>query len=168
MSERLGATRGAADQGHDEPAGDSAPSPDERYLLQAIALAARARRAGDPPFGSLLVDAGGVVLRRARNTVVTSGDITAHPELKLARWAARALSLQTRRGLTLHTSCEPCPMCANAIARAEIGRVSFALSTAQLALLKPPGYINADAAAVVYDGPALHAAAAAPLEGYYR
>ncbi|MFE9693582.1 hypothetical protein [Micromonospora sp. NPDC005806] len=35
---------------------------DERHLRRAIALAAAARDAGDGPFGSLLVDAGGRVL----------------------------------------------------------------------------------------------------------
>jgi len=63
---------------------------DEPYLRRAIELAAQSRAAGDAPFGSLLVDADGVVLAEDRDTVLSDDDITAHPELKLARWAARA------------------------------------------------------------------------------
>jgi tRNA(Arg) A34 adenosine deaminase TadA len=38
---------------------------DTRHLRQAIALAGRAREAGDPPFGSVLVGADGTVLVEA-------------------------------------------------------------------------------------------------------
>ena len=64
---------------------------DELHLRRAIELAAAARAAGDMPYGSLLVGPAGDVLAEDRNTVVTERDITAHPELKLARWAARQL-----------------------------------------------------------------------------
>jgi hypothetical protein len=58
-------------------------------------------------------------------------------------------------------------MCANAIARAGIGRIMYALSTEQLAGLKPPGSPNPDAHQPRYDGPALLAEAQAPVRGYY-
>ena len=74
---------------------------DERRLRRAIELAAAAREAGDMPFGSLLVGPAGDVLAEARNTVVTERDITAHPELKLARWAARHLDAGTARNTTM-------------------------------------------------------------------
>ncbi|HYI17138.1 MAG TPA: nucleoside deaminase, partial [Solirubrobacteraceae bacterium] len=64
---------------------------DERHLRRAIELAAAARAAGDMPFGSLLVGPAGEVLAEDRNTVLTERDVTAHPELKLARWAGREL-----------------------------------------------------------------------------
>ena len=103
---------------------------DERYLRRAIELAAEARAAGDMPFGSLLVGPGGDVLAEDRNTVLTEQDITAHPELKMARWAARRLEPDTARETTLYTSCQPCPMCTGAIARSGLGRVVFALEEA--------------------------------------
>ena len=90
---------------------------DERHLRRAIALASAARAAGDMPYGSLLVGAAGDVLAEARNTAVTERDITAHPELKLARWAARHLDPEIARQTTMYTSCQPCPMCTGAIAR---------------------------------------------------
>jgi tRNA(Arg) A34 adenosine deaminase TadA len=130
-------------------------SQDEGYLRAAIRLASEARQAGDQPYGALLVAAGGIVLAEDRNTVVTERDITAHPELKLARWAARELSATAARTTTMYTSCQPCVMCANAIARANLARV------------KPPGSADPDAAQVVYDGPALFDEARVPIDGFY-
>jgi tRNA(Arg) A34 adenosine deaminase TadA len=140
---------------------------DERHLRRAVELAADARAAGDMPFGSLLVGAAGEVLAEERNTVLTGRDITAHPELKLARWAARNLETDAARHTTMYTSCEPCRMCAGAIARSGLGRVVFALSSDQLDALRPAGVTRPDAAPVAYDGPALLAEALVPVDGYY-
>ena len=140
---------------------------DERYLRRAIELAAAARAAGDMPFGSLLVGPGGEVLAEDRNTVLTERDVTAHPELKLARWAGHELGAEAARETTMYTSCEPCPMCRGAIARSGLGRVVFALSGEQLAGLRPPDVAAPDAAEVRYDGPALLEEAQVPVRGYY-
>jgi len=140
---------------------------DTTFLRMAVQLAARARTAGDPPYGALLVSSSGEVLAEDVNTTITGRDITAHPELNLARWAARELLPAAVATTTMYTSCRPCPMCTNAIARAALGRVVFALDTGQLDQLKPPGYVNPDAAIVRYDGPALFDEARVPLEGYY-
>jgi tRNA(Arg) A34 adenosine deaminase TadA len=140
---------------------------DERNLRRAIELAAEARAAGDMPFGSLLVGPGGDVLAEDRNTVLTEQDITAHPELKMARWAARQLEPGTARQTTMYTSCQPCPMCTGAIARSGLGRVVFALSGEQLQELRPPGAVSPDAAQIAYEGPALFDEGRVPIEGYY-
>lgn len=140
---------------------------DERNLRRAIELAAEARAAGDMPFGSLLVGPGGDVLAEDRNTVLTERDITAHPELKMARWAARQLEPETARQTTMYTSCQPCPMCTGAIARSGLGRVVFALSGEQLQELRPPGAVSPDAAQIAYEGPALLDESRVPIEGYY-
>ncbi|WP_053735194.1 nucleoside deaminase [Nocardia sp. NRRL S-836] len=135
----------------------------EEHLRRAIALAAEAREGGNPPFGSLLVGPDGSVLAEERNTSLTDDDITAHPELKLARWAARSLDAATAAGTTMYTSCEPCGMCAGALARSGIGNVVFALSGEQLNGLKTSGGF----AAVPTDGPHLYDEAKVPVEGYY-
>jgi tRNA(Arg) A34 adenosine deaminase TadA len=140
---------------------------DERHLRRAVELAAEARAAGDMPFGSLLVGPDGDVLAEDRNTVLSEQDITAHPELKLARHAARELEPATARRTTMYTSCQPCPMCTGAIARSGLGRVVFALSGEQLQELRPPGAAGPDAAEVAYEGPALFDEARAPIDGYY-
>lgn len=140
---------------------------DARHLRRAIELAAKARAAGEQPFGSLLVGPSGDVLAEDHNTVLSERDISAHPELKLAVWAARELDATTARATTMYTSCRPCGMCANAISRSGLGRVVFALSSEQLASLKPAGAVAPGASEVSYDGPALFAEARVPIDGYF-
>ncbi|MGW6929980.1 nucleoside deaminase [Lentzea sp. NPDC054927] len=135
----------------------------EGHLRRAIALAAEARAGGNPPFGSLLVGPDGSVLVEERNTCLTDNDITAHPELKLARWAAQSLDADTAAGTTMYTSCEPCGMCAGALARSGIGHVVFALAGSQLNDLKTSGGFTD----VPTDGPHLYDEAKVPVEGYY-
>ncbi|MCC5949203.1 MAG: nucleoside deaminase [Nitriliruptoraceae bacterium] len=108
-------------------------STDVEHLRRCVALAERAGKQGDQPFGSVLVAGDGEVLQEASNTVRTDADITAHPELKLARWAARHLGARERSAATMFTSGEHCPMCATAHAYAGIGRLVFAFSSEQLA-----------------------------------
>ncbi|RZU76437.1 tRNA(Arg) A34 adenosine deaminase TadA [Micromonospora kangleipakensis] len=140
---------------------DALTETDERHLRRAVELAGAARDAGDGPFGSLLVDADGRVLAEEVNTERTDDDITAHPELKLARWAARQLAAETAAHSTMYTSCQPCRMCATAIERSGLGRVVYALSAEQLADLRP----SAARTPVAYAGPALYDEARAPVEG---
>ena len=136
---------------------------DEELLRRAIAIAARAVTLGDAPYGSLLAGADGTVLAEAHNTVRRDNDISAHPELKLARWAARELDPDTAAGTTMYTSCQPCGMCTGGIIRSGLGRVVFALSTEQLIELNPSGAWPA----VEQDGPALLDDARLPIEAYY-
>ncbi|WP_405738080.1 nucleoside deaminase [Streptomyces sp. NBC_00028] len=138
---------------------------DEAFLRRAIDIAARAVAEGDAPYGSLLTGPDGTVLAEAHNTVRRDDDITAHPELKLARWAARELAPETAAGTTLYTSCQPCGMCTGGIVRSGIGRVVFALTTEQLVALNPR---SGAWPTVPQDGPALFEEARVPIEGYYR
>lgn len=138
---------------------------EEALLRRAIELARQAREEhGNPPFGSLLADADGNVLAEDRNTSVTDNDITAHPELKLARWAAQHLDPETAAATTMFTSTQPCQMCTGAIERSGLGRVVYALSTEQFMTLRPPltGIRHK------LEGPALFDEARVPVEGYYR
>jgi tRNA(Arg) A34 adenosine deaminase TadA len=137
---------------------------DERHLRRAIELASTARAAGQHPYGSLLVSMHGEVLAEDHNTELANGDITAHPELKLARWAAQRLAPADARTTTMYTSCKPCPMCRYAIARSGLGRVVFALSAEQRAALRP--LRAAEAPDVIYEGPALFEEARVPIAGY--
>ncbi|GAA3213941.1 nucleoside deaminase [Dactylosporangium siamense] len=136
---------------------------EERFLLRAIELATLARAAGEAPFGSMLVGPDGRVLAEEHNTVLSDGDISAHPELKLARWAARNLPADVAAGTTMFTSCQPCGMCTGAIERSGLGRVVYALSGEQLGALKPGGGF----APVPQEGPLLYAEARAAVDGYY-
>jgi len=106
---------------------------DEPLLRQAFAVARRARKGGDHPFGALLADENGTVLREQGNGYSSEGgDRTAHAERLLASWAARMLSLDELSRCTLYTSAEPCAMCAGAIYWAGIGRVVYGQSERDL------------------------------------
>ncbi|MEV4055443.1 nucleoside deaminase [Amycolatopsis sp. NPDC049688] len=138
---------------------------EEALLRRAIELAREAREEhGNPPFGSLLADADGKILAEDRNTSLTDNDITAHPELKLARWAAQNLDPETAAATTMFTSTQPCGMCTGAIERSGLGRVVYALSTEQFLTLRPP----LTWAGAKLEGPALFDEARVPVEGYYR
>ena len=115
------------------------------------------------PYGSLLVGPSGAVLIEERNTVLTDGDISAHPEFKLALWASRELSVEDARATTMYTSTHPCPMCAGAIERSGLGRVVFALSPEQHESIAP-----SRRPPVEYSGPSLFEEARVPIDGYYN
>jgi tRNA(Arg) A34 adenosine deaminase TadA len=137
---------------------------EEDLLRQAIELAREAREVyGNPPFGSLLADEDGNVLVKERNTTIADKDITAHPELKLARWAARELDPQTAARTTMYTSTQPCGMCTGAIERSGLGRVVYALSTEQFLSVRSPLVVSD----IQFDGPALFDEARVPVDGYY-
>ena len=135
---------------------------DQTHLRRCVALAEAAVDAGDEPFGSLLVDSNGHVLREERN-LVGGGDATEDPEFALARWAAQNLTPDVRRRATVYTSGEHCPMCAAAHAWVGLGRIVYASSMDQLVtwlgelgVAAPPVAalsIDAIAPGVLVDGP---------------
>ena len=106
---------------------------EQAHLRRCVELAELALTSGDEPFGSVLVDAGGMALAEDRNRVVSTGDPTQHPELALARWAAAHMEPAARAGATVFTSGEHCPMCAAAHAWVGLGRVVYVASSEQLA-----------------------------------
>ncbi|MFF9126354.1 nucleoside deaminase [Streptomyces sp. NPDC014889] len=103
-----------------------------RHLERAVELAVEAVRAGDEPFGSVLVGADGQVLAEDRNRVNSLDDHTRHPEFELVRWATAHLTERQRAESTVFTSGEHCPMCAAAHGWAGLGRIVYAHSAAQL------------------------------------
>jgi tRNA(Arg) A34 adenosine deaminase TadA len=137
---------------------------DEILLRRVIAIAAHAVTSGDAPYGSLLADADGTILVEAHNTVRRDNDISAHPELKLARWAARELTAEQAAQTTMYTSCQPCGMCTGGIVRSGLGRVVYALATQQLVELNP----GSDWPTVPQEGPALFEEARVPIEDFYQ
>ena len=149
---------------------------DERHLRRAIELSRSARADGNQPFGSVLVQSSGEVLAEDVNTEITDNDITAHPELKLARWAAANLSESEATTATMYTSCEACAMCSGAIVTSGLGRVVYALNAPQLYELKGgPAQKGMRGIAVLaeaghhisVEGPFLYDEAAAPHSGFW-
>lgn len=104
---------------------------DKKHLQRCVELAQAAVTSGDEPFGSVLVSAEGKVLFEDHNHVA-GGDHTQHPEFAIARWAGQNMTLAERQAATVYTSGEHCPMCAAAHGWAQLGRIVYASSTAQL------------------------------------
>ena len=106
----------------------------EPFIRQCVALAEGAARAGDEPFGALLV-VDGVVRLTARNSVCTDADPTRHAELVLVAGAYRRFDADTLTRATIYSSTEPCMMCCGAIYWSRIPRVVFGCSSAALGLI---------------------------------
>lgn len=109
---------------------------DERFLRSAIKEAQKAREAGNPSFGAVLVGPDGTVMGRAGNTEGRTGDCTGHAETNLLRTASKQYAADELRGATLYASTEPCAMCAGAVFWAGIGRVVFGLRAERLYEMK--------------------------------
>lgn len=107
-------------------------STDIGYLRRCVELAREALEAGDDPFGSVLVDATGKILKEDRNRVWSKADISLHPEFTLAIWAQKHMAPADRATAIVYTSGEHCPMCSTAHAYAGLGRIVYASSSAQL------------------------------------
>ena len=96
------------------------------YMQQALDLARAAAKLGEVPVGAVLVErARGAILASSGNKVEAHNDPTAHAEMLVIREGARLLGATRMPGCDLYVTLEPCPMCAQAISFARIGRVYF-------------------------------------------
>lgn len=84
-----------------------------QFMAMAIEEARAGMKAGERPFGSVIVRDGKVV-GRGRNMVTSTLDPIAHAETQAIRNAAANLKAARLEGCTLYTTCEPCPMCCGA------------------------------------------------------
>ena len=101
-------------------------------MRAAIAKCREGIAAGQSPFGSVLVQAD-VIIAKTHNTVWRDTDPTAHAEINCLRVAAQVVESIDLSGMTLYTTCEPCPMCLAAIHWSKVDRVVFGASIADAA-----------------------------------
>ena len=94
-------------------------------MREALRLARENVAAGGGPFAAL-VARDGVVVAAGTNRVVPDRDPTAHAEVVAIREACRRLGRFQLDEHEIYCSCEPCPMCAGAIAWARLARVFYA------------------------------------------
>jgi tRNA(Arg) A34 adenosine deaminase TadA len=97
-----------------------------KFMALAMDEARAAEIAGEVPIGAVVVDASGKVLGRGRNRNRERLDPTAHAEIEAIRQACQSLGQPRLDGCDLYATLEPCPMCAQAIAFAQIRRLVFA------------------------------------------
>ena len=98
---------------------------DALFLARAIELATENVAAGGGPFGAVIVRDGELVAE-GQNRVTANLDPTAHAEVMAIRAACQATGDFSLAGMTLYTSCEPCPLCLSASLWARLDRVVFA------------------------------------------
>ena len=93
----------------------------------AVDLARQNAERGGRPFASVIVKDGKVVAT-AVNSVVATGDPTAHAETEAIRAAAKALKSDQLDGCVIYASGHPCPMCLAAMYVSGIQRGFYAYS----------------------------------------
>lgn len=98
------------------------------HLRSAVELAYRnVRESGGRPFGAVLTR-DGVVIATGVNTMLVSGDPTAHAELEALRAAGQAGHLQAAGKYVMYASGHPCPMCLSAMLMLKVDAVYYAYS----------------------------------------
>ena len=78
------------------------------------------------PFGAVIVDENNNIIATGNNKVLLQNDPTAHAEIVSIRATCKKLNTYDLTGMTIYTSCEPCPMCLSAIIWSNISTVYFA------------------------------------------
>jgi len=98
----------------------------ERFIAEAIRLAAENVSTGmGGPFGAVVVR-GGEIVGRGVNRVTAQNDPTAHAEVMAIRDACNNLKTFQLNDCIIYSSCEPCPMCLGAIYWARPEMIVFA------------------------------------------
>ena len=97
---------------------------DDYFMKQALSEAGIAFDKGEVPIGAVIVCEGRIIAR-AHNLTETLNDVTAHAEMQAITAAASVLGGKYLIDCTLYVTVEPCPMCAGALAWAQIGRIVY-------------------------------------------
>ena len=107
--------------------GAVAASPAHLAMRRAEELRDEAVRAGDQPFGAVVLRFDAIV-GAAPSRVITASDPTAHAEMEAIRDAARRLRTRDLSGCVLVSTSRPCRMCEAAAAWAGISRMVYGAS----------------------------------------
>ena len=97
---------------------------DERFMREALAEARAAADAGEIPIGAVVVWKGRII-GRGHNQTERLHDTTAHAEMIAITAATEAMGGKYLADCTLYVTVEPCPMCAGALAWAQMGRIVY-------------------------------------------
>jgi tRNA(adenine34) deaminase len=97
---------------------------DDYFMKHALLEAKIAFDKGEVPIGAVIVCEGRIIAR-AHNLTETLNDVTAHAEMQAITAAASVLGGKYLIDCTLFVTVEPCPMCAGALAWAQIDRIVY-------------------------------------------
>ncbi|HNY23407.1 MAG: nucleoside deaminase [Bacteroidales bacterium] len=90
----------------------------------ALEQAVLAFRKDEVPVGAIVI-CKGKIIARAFNLTETLNDPTAHAEMQAITAACNAMGGKYLDECTLYVTVEPCPMCAGALAWAQLGRLVY-------------------------------------------
>ncbi len=97
---------------------------DEKFMREALREARLAADAGEIPIGAVVVWKGRII-GRGHNQTERLHDTTAHAEMLAITSATETMGGKYLTDCTLYVTVEPCPMCAGALAWAQMGRIVY-------------------------------------------
>ena len=99
-------------------------SRDEAFMRLAMEQAKLAAAEGEVPVGAVIVSKGRIIAK-GHNMTDRLQDPTAHAEMIAITAATEALGSRYLEDCTLYVTLEPCPMCAAALAWAQLSRLVY-------------------------------------------
>ncbi|MCQ2184936.1 MAG: nucleoside deaminase [Bacteroidales bacterium] len=96
---------------------------EEIHMKEALAQARQALSDGEIPIGAVVVGPDGHTIATGHNMTEALEDPTAHAEMLALTAATSYLGGKYLEGCTIYVTVEPCPMCAAALAWAQVGRI---------------------------------------------
>ena len=100
---------------------------DNRFMLEALKEARMAAEEDEVPIGAVIT-CNGQIIARGHNMTEMLNDPTAHAEMLSLTAATNAIGGKYLTGCTIYVTVEPCPMCAAALAWAQISRIVYGAS----------------------------------------
>ncbi len=97
---------------------------DKNFMEAALAQAREALAEDEVPIGAV-ISCGGRIIGRGHNMTESLSDPTAHAEMIALTAATSALGGKYLKGSTIYVTVEPCPMCAAALAWAQVDAVVY-------------------------------------------
>ena len=108
---------------------------DDFFMKHALSEAQKAYDEGEIPVGAVVV-CDNRIIARAHNQTERLNDVTAYAEIVALTAAADYLGSKYLDECTLYVTLEPCPMCAGALAWAQLGRLVYAASDDKRGFMK--------------------------------
>jgi tRNA(adenine34) deaminase len=98
---------------------------DEYFMRLALQLAGEAFEDEEVPVGAIIIAGGRKIIGKGYNQTEKLKDVSAHAEMLALTAASEYLGSKYLNDCTLYVTVEPCPMCASALAWAQISEIVY-------------------------------------------
>src|SRR5690625_1460845 len=99
---------------------------DKRFMIRTLELAKEGMDQGDGGLVGCVIVKNGEIIAEYNNSLLSENDQTDHAEFEAKCQANKVLGTFQLDGYELYNSCEPCPMCLEAIYWSRPERVFYA------------------------------------------